>query len=160
MAVMGPGGGLRSVSNASHREIVRQGVHDVDVALASAGRLKVSQDGSHCFTANGEETTVEDQSENISANGVTINWPVLINALNHVILDQKDEVATGIREVVDYINSSGNTEAAVAFNEFLEELQQPQPRPSRLKLFWAGVSNALPSTVTLDDAAAKIAHLF
>ncbi len=103
---------------------------------------------------------MEDKSENIGANGVTINRSVLNNALNRVILDQKDNVATGIREVVDYIDSSGSAEAAVAFNEFLEELEQPQPRPSRLKLFWAGVLNALPSTATLDDAAAKFADLF
>ena len=103
---------------------------------------------------------MEDKFEDIGSNGVTINRSVLINALNHVILDQKDSVATGIREVVDYIDSAGNAEAAVAFNEFLEELEQPQPRPSRLKLFWAGVLNALPPSAILDDAAAKIADLF
>jgi hypothetical protein len=103
---------------------------------------------------------VEDRFDNVGANGVTINRSVLLNALNHVILDQKSEVATAIREVADYIDSSGNAEASVAFNEFLEELEQPQPRPSRLKLFWAGVLNALPSSVILDDADTKIAHLF
>ena len=139
---------------------VAKGVHDVDVALASTSRVKVSQDRSRCFTANVKEMTVEDKFENIGANGVTINRSVLINALNRVIIDQKDEVAVGIREVADYIDSLGNTEASVAFNEFLEELEQPQPRPSRLRLFWAGVLNALPSSATLDDAAAKIAHLF
>ncbi|MGO9099645.1 MAG: hypothetical protein ACLP9Y_09485, partial [Mycobacterium sp.] len=124
-------------------------------------RLRCMQDRSRRFTVNVEEMRVEgDKFENIGANAVTINRSLLINALNHVILDQKDEVATGIREVADNIDSSGNTEASAAFNEFLEELAQPQPRPSRLKLFWDGVLNALPSTATLDDAAAKIADLF
>ena len=71
---------------------------------------------------------MEDEFENIGDKGVAINRALLINALNHVILDQANEVATGIREVVDYIDSSGNQEAFVAFNEFLEELGQRQPR--------------------------------
>lgn len=103
---------------------------------------------------------MDDKSENIGTSGVTINRSMLINALNHVILEQENEVATGIREVADYIESSGNAEASVAFNEFLEELEQVQPRPARLKLFWAGVLNALPSAAILDDATAKIADLF
>ncbi len=103
---------------------------------------------------------MEDEFENTGDKGVAVNRALLINALNHVILEQESDVATGIREVADYIDSSGNEEASVAFNEFLEELEQPQPRPSRLKLFWAGVVNALPPNATLDDAATKIGELF
>ena len=152
---------MRSVrQRLSASKSFAKAVHDIDVALASASRVKVSQDRSRRFTANAEEMTVEDGFENTGAHEVTINQSMLINALNHVILDQKDQVATAIREITDYIDSSGNAEATLAFNEFLEELGQPQPRPSRLKLFWAGVLNALPSSATLDDADTKIAQLF
>ena len=102
----------------------------------------------------------DDIIREIGADAVTVNRSLLINALNHVILEQNDDVATAIREAADYIDSSGNTDASVAFNEFLEELEQPQPRSARLKLFWDGVVNALPSTAALDDAAAKVAKLF
>lgn len=98
--------------------------------------------------------------ENAGDSATTINRQLLYNALNHVLLEFKEEAAVAIREVADCIDSSGNTQASVAFNEFLAELQQPQPRPSRLKLFWDGVVNNLPSSATRDDAATKIVGLF
>lgn len=98
--------------------------------------------------------------DDVGANAAMTNRQLLMNALNHVILEQKDDVAVAIKEVADAIDSSGNAEASVPFNEFLEELQQPQPRSARLKMFWAAVFSTLPPSAARDDAAGKIERLF
>ncbi|MBX7432636.1 hypothetical protein JDV09_11045 [Mycobacterium sp. Y57] len=100
------------------------------------------------------------KGDDVGTNAAMTNRQSLMNALNHVILEQKDDIAVAIKEVADAIDSSGNAEASVPFNEFLEELQQPQPRLTRLKVFWTAALNSLPSSAARDDAAAKVERLF
>jgi hypothetical protein len=83
--------------------------------------------------------------------------------LEHVVVSTKDsvgpDVGEALRQLAEFIEQSGNSEAAENFNAFTEELQQPKPRKALLKSFWNGMLAALPTIAELATVAGTIAAL-
>lgn len=135
---------------------------DADIALASATNITVMRAMVDRYTVNVKEIKVEQQGdkfENIGAGAIIINRSALNNALNRVSADRQD-VREALEEVTGYIESSRVPDASAAYNEFLQELEQPEARKTRLKLFWDGVVAALPGVTKLADSVAQITTLF
>jgi hypothetical protein len=109
---------------------------------------------------NIEEVTVGDTFKDIGAGATIINRSTLTNAMNRVATGSDKEVSEALKQVAEFIESQGNTEASDAYSGFLEELEKPKPRKPMLKILWDGAVTALPSIATLAAAVAKIATLF
>jgi hypothetical protein len=100
-----------------------------------------------------------DVFKNIGSGATVINRSNLVNAMN-VTKDTLDpSVSEALRKLAEFIEQSGNKEAAENFNAFTEELQQSSPRKSLLKSFWNGMLAALPTLADLATVAGTIAAL-
>jgi hypothetical protein len=104
-------------------------------------------------------TVVGDVFKNIGAGATIINRSSLVNAMNVANNTVDPSVGEALRQLAEFIQQSGNKEAAENFNEFTKELQQPSPRKSLLRSFWNGMLAALPTIADLATVAAAVAAL-
>ncbi len=93
-------------------------------------------------------------------NATIINKSNVINSFNKVKKEYDEEVATALIEIAKFIEESGDVSAGILFNEFNEELNQPQPDKSKIKNIWNGIEKTLPSITTISEIIAKLAPLF
>lgn len=82
------------------------------------------------------------------------------NVISNVGERYGQDKAQAIKEVAEYIEKSKSPAASALFESFNQELNKPQPDKSRLKSFWEGVENVLPSIATISESVAKIVSLF
>lgn len=114
---------------------------------------------------NLDENSVEadkpmgDIFENIH-NATIINKALVENSFNKVKTEQDEETGKALVKAAEFIEKSKDPAAGTLFNNFTEELNKPQPDKSRLKSFWSGIQNALPSIASISESVAKIVSLF
>jgi len=82
------------------------------------------------------------------------------NSFNKVKKEYDDETSKALVKVAEFIEKSKDPAAGALFNSFTEELNKPEPDKSRLKSFWSGIQNNLPSIVSISESVAKIVTLF
>jgi hypothetical protein len=77
------------------------------------------------------------------------------------ILQQQDNAqsAEALKLLADYVEKSGNSEAAEHLDDFTEELQKPEPRKSKLRSAWDSLQKALPAVSQIVGIAGGIAAL-
>jgi hypothetical protein len=63
-------------------------------------------------------------------------------------------------KVAEFIEKSKDPAAGALFNSFTEEINKPQPDKSRLKSFWSGIQNVLPSIASIPGSVAKVVGIF
>jgi hypothetical protein len=93
-------------------------------------------------------------------NATIINKSLVENSFNKVKREHDEEISKALVEVAKFIEKSGDPVSGALFDKFNEELNKPQPDKSRLKSFWSGIQNALPSIASISDSVAKIVSLF
>ena len=84
-----------------------------------------------------------DSFSNIGAGATIINRSTLTNSLNAARQVAGEDTAKALQSVSQIVENSGNADAVESLNEFNEELAKPDPKKSRLKLFWKGVTDSL-----------------
>ena len=130
---------------------------DADVLIANQHKLNAQIDANRVKI--GKVKIMGDVFKNIGAGATVINRSSLLNAMN-VVKDTGDpNVSEVLRQLAEFIEQSGNKDAAENFNAFTEELQQPSPRKSLLKSFWNGMLAALPTIADLSTVAGTVAML-
>ena len=125
----------------------------IDKILVAQGDLRID-------LTRIEGIHVGDKFSDIGAGATIVNRSLLSNALNTIGNKIGPEVAEALKAVSAVVDEAGNADATENFNGFTEELGKSEPRKSRLKSFWNGLVDALPSIAQLGDATAKIASLF
>jgi hypothetical protein len=100
-----------------------------------------------------------DVFENIK-NATIINRSTVQNAFNKVKSEHDEETSKALIKIAEFIEKSNEPAAGALFNNFTDELNKPQPDKSKLKSFWSGIQNALPSIVSISESVAKIVTLF
>lgn len=106
-----------------------------------------------------EYNIMGDVFNDIGAGAMIVNRSNLINAMNATKDTAGPDVSEALRQLAEFIQKSGNNEAADSFNAFTEELQRPNPRKSVLKSLWNGMLAALPTIANLAAVAGTIAVL-
>ncbi|WDQ00114.1 hypothetical protein PVK74_30565 [Micromonospora chalcea] len=139
---------------ASHLEGLKQAVGQTVFNIQSTG-VTISNHSQH----EGIKVT-GDIFSNIGAGATIINRSVLSNSMNRLHEKGQSDIAEALRSVAEFIEKSGNGEAAENFGAMTEELDQPEPRKAILKTLWVGTLAALPAISELADAADKINGLF
>jgi hypothetical protein len=108
-----------------------------------------------------EETEVTgDSFSNIGAGAVIVNRSLLLNSLNRLASEDRDDISAALQKVANLIEESGSVEATESFNAMSEELNQSAPRKAVLKALWAGVVGALPAISEMADITDKVSSLF
>jgi hypothetical protein len=102
---------------------------------------------------------VGDNFENIT-NSTIINKSLVQNALNKVKNENDEETEDALMKVANEIVKSKDPTAGVLFDRFTEELNKPQPDKERLKSYWRGIENALPTIRSISEVESKIIPLF
>lgn len=100
-----------------------------------------------------------DVFENI-ANATIINKSTIQNAFNKVKSEHDEATSKALIKIAEFIEKSNEPAAGALFNSFTDELNKPQPDKSKLKSFWTGIQNVLPSIVSISESVAKIVTLF
>ena len=100
-----------------------------------------------------------DVIKNIGAGAVVINRSTVTNALNRVRTNYSDEAAQALQELVDAVERTKEPQAIESVNALSEELEKPQPSPSRLRVWLDAITSALPDLVDIGAAVAKVALL-
>jgi hypothetical protein len=101
-----------------------------------------------------------DIFSNICEGATIINRSLLSNSMNRLQDKGQSDIAEALQSIAEFIEKSGNSEAAENFEAMTEELGQPSPRKAILKTLWAGTIAALPAISGLADAADKVSGLF
>lgn len=105
------------------------------------------------------EYIMGDVFKNIGAGATIVNRSNLVNAMNATKDTVGPDVSEALRQLAEFIERSGDSDAAENFNAFTEELQQPNPRKSLLKSFWNGMLAALPTIADLATVVGTITAL-
>ncbi|MBB5779378.1 hypothetical protein [Nonomuraea jabiensis] len=71
-----------------------------------------------------------------------------------------EETAAALMRLSEIIEAAGSEEATERFNRLTEELDRPRPEKGVLKLFWQGITEALPGVSGLIEIGEKLAKLF
>lgn len=121
-------------------------------------QLMISQ---HILTNYRASMEISVTGDNIHAGpgAVVINRSTLQQALVTTRGTVGSETADALEQIADFINRSGNGDAAEIFNEFSSQLQQAEPKKSLLRSLWNGILGTLPEISILADATAKIAAM-
>lgn len=99
-----------------------------------------------------------DSFENV-VDATIVNKASVQNAFNKE--NEKDEeTGNALMKVANEIEKSKNPTAGVLFEHFKEELNKPQPDKERLKSFWKGIENAIPTVRSMTEVTSKIISLF
>jgi len=100
-----------------------------------------------------------DNFESVT-NSTIINKSLVQNAFNKVKNEKDEETGNALMKVANEIEKSKDPSAGVLFNGFTEELSKPQPDKERLKSFWRGIDNVLPTIKSIAEVSNKILPLF
>jgi hypothetical protein len=100
-----------------------------------------------------------DNFENI-VDATIINKASVQNAFNKVRNQNNEETGNALMKIANEIEKSQDPTAGVLFDYFTEELNKPQPDKERLKSFWRGIENALPTVRSITEVTSKIKPLF
>jgi hypothetical protein len=100
-----------------------------------------------------------DVFQNVS-NATIINKSTVQNAFNKIENEYDEETSKALINVAEFIEKSNEPAAGALFNSFVDEINKPQPDKSKLKSFWSGIQNVLPSIVSISESIAKIVTLF
>ncbi|MFQ5566290.1 MAG: DUF6232 family protein [Paracoccaceae bacterium] len=106
-------------------------------------------------TINYGDRVMGDKFQNIRDSTI-VNRSQVDKSFNTIRNSFDEETALAIRQLAEFINQSGNTEAAAIFDEFNRELAAASPRKPILRSLWTGITNALPAVNTLADVTLKI----
>ena len=93
-------------------------------------------------------------------NATIINKSVVENSFNKVKQEHNEEVAKALLKIAEFIEKSGDINAATLFDKFNEELNKTHAEKPTLKKIWAGIEKTLPSVATISEVVAKLAPLF
>lgn len=106
---------------------------------------------------NIRELRVGDTFSNVS-NATIINRSEVVNALNGSSA-VTGELRPAIMTVVDFINKTGNRNAAKQFETLVEELGKGRPGRTALSTLWTAVMAELPQIQQLEDVTEKMRRL-
>jgi hypothetical protein len=106
-------------------------------------------------TINYGDKVMGDKFENISGSTI-VNRSLVKDSFVKVKETFDEDTALAIQKLADFIEQSGNKEAAELFNEFNKEASKKDPRKSILRTLWSGVTSVLPTVSTLGDVIIKI----
>jgi hypothetical protein len=89
-----------------------------------------------------------------------INKSLVKKSFNKVKKEHDEETSKALAKVAEFIEISKDHAAGALFDTFNKELNKPQPDKTRLKSFWTGIQNTLPSIASISESVAKIVQLF
>jgi hypothetical protein len=89
-------------------------------------------------------------------NSNIINKSLVENSFNKVKGEHDEETGKVFAEVAKIIGKSGKASAGALFDKFNEELNKTQPEKSKLRDFWDGMVDILPSLATFAGVISKI----
>ena len=100
-----------------------------------------------------------DSFKNIQ-NATIINRSIVENSFNKLRREHDEKVAQALMQIAEFIDKSGDINAAILFDKFNEELNKPDTEKSTLKKLWDGIEKTLPTIATISEAIAKLAPIF
>lgn len=107
-----------------------------------------------------ERASVSGDSFSNIHNSTIINRSNLKNASVALSKAGRSEAVEALGTIAAHVQESGNDDAAENFDGLTEELEREPVRPARLKSFWNGLVDALPSVAKLGESTAAIIELF
>ena len=100
-----------------------------------------------------------DSFENIN-NATIINRSIVDSSFNKVKKEHGDNVAQALVQIAEFIDQSGDINAAILFDKFNEELNKPDTEKSTLEKLWGGIERILPTILTIPGVVAKLTPIF
>ena len=99
-----------------------------------------------------DEIHIEGSRDDVFGNVTNaniINKSTIQNAFNKVKSEHDEETSKALIKIAEFIEKSNEPAAGALFNSLTDELNKPQPDKSKLKSFWSGIQNVLPSIVSI-----------
>ena len=100
-----------------------------------------------------------DSYKNIN-NATIINRSIVNNSYSKLIREHDEKVAQALLQIAEFINESGDINAATLFDKFNEELNKSDAETPTLKQLWGGIEKILPTISSISEVVAKLAPIF
>ncbi len=93
------------------------------------------------------------------ANSTIINKANVKNAFNKIDQEHGKDYSESLLKITEFLMKENNPAAGALFNQFNQELTNPQPRKTMLEKFVGWIQKVLPSAVSLATEFTKIISL-
>jgi hypothetical protein len=100
-----------------------------------------------------------DSYKNIQ-NATIINRSIVENSFNKLRREHDEKVAEALVQIAEFIDKSGDINAATLFDKFNQELNKPDAEKYTLKKLWGSIENTLPTIAAISETVAKLAPIF